>query len=65
MDGDVLTNLDLSALALNLNHYFYHLTVALRACRSDIFERNRENVCKPLDILTRFYEYPRSAIFEK
>ena len=40
-------------------------SAALRACRSAIFERNCENVCKPLDILTRFYEYPRSAIFEK
>ena len=42
--------------------------IQARACRSAIFERNRENVCKPLDILTRFYEcllYPRSAIFEK
>ena len=41
-------------------------SAALRACRSAIFERNRENVCKPLDILTRFYECllnARSAIF--
>ena len=61
--------------ALNcFSHCFYALTdekyqiYKLRACRSAIFERNCENVCKPLDILTRFYEcllYPRSAIFEK
>ena len=43
-------------------------SAALRACRSAIFERNRENVSKPLDILTPFYECllnARSAIFEK
>ena len=40
-------------------------SAALRACISAIFERNHENVCKPLDILSRFYEYPRCAIFEK
>ena len=36
--------------------------------RSAIFEKNRENVCKLLNILTRFYERlpnPRSAVFEK
>ena len=40
----------------------------MRACRSAIFEKNLQNVCKPLNILTRFYECllnPRSAIFEK
>ena len=30
--------------------------MAMRACRSAIFEKNLQNVCKPLNILTRFYE---------
>ena len=37
-------------------------SAALRACRSAFLERNRENVCEPLDILTRFYECLLNAI---
>ena len=59
---DTLTHLDLGVLALNLNlnHYFLSFNcwkiadIQAQACRSAIFERNRENVCKPLDILTWF-----------